>query len=122
MPQHPQRHAKANWVGVWGKPSSPSPHAVKLLAIKELEDDLIDYRQSVPSPLSFAPPLTILFARLLATLCDEFSSTDPHKLQRLQKLQNQIGECTDNIRLTVRHLASSLLPTELIRAWCRLRS
>ncbi|KAL8286267.1 hypothetical protein RQP46_004755 [Phenoliferia psychrophenolica] len=64
----------------------PSSHAVKLFAVKEIEDDLTDLRT------------------LLAHLCDEFTSMDPSKIKRLGRLQVQMDEVMDTMRLTATKL------------------
>ncbi|KAK4704171.1 hypothetical protein P7C70_g2040, partial [Phenoliferia sp. Uapishka_3] len=58
--------------------AAPSSLSVKLFAVKELEDDLAEFRL------------------LLGRLCDDFSMTDPAKLKRLQRIQSQMDEVTSN--------------------------
>ena len=63
-----------------------SATAIKLFAVRELEDDLAERRG------------------VLGRLCAEFAGTDDGQLGRLQALQGEMDEVMDQIRLTATKL------------------
>ncbi|SGZ30719.1 BQ5605_C049g12442 [Microbotryum silenes-dioicae] len=80
------------------KPSRPPPHALRLFAEKELEDELADLRSQVET--SAVPSVS----DELTDLCRQFYSIDMAKVSRLHSVQGQIDERLSAIRLAATKL------------------